>query len=111
MAVTSSYPPTTGCLVGHEVTYKTYRIASLSLRGLEIVFHPLSPPSFLNETVPTPVPPTQVHIIPVAEVDAHLCGHAEEPRNEVVRLEDAVLVHQLHEDHERLQTERRSIVN
>ena len=40
--------------------------------------------------------------IPVAEIDAHLRGHAEEPRDEVVRLEDAVLVHQLHEHHERL---------
>ena len=43
--------------------------------------------------------------IPVAEVDAHLRGHAEEPRDEVVRLEDAVLVHQLHEDNKRLERE------
>ena len=43
----------------------------------------------------------------IAKVYTHLGGHAKEPCDEVVGLEDAVLVHQLHEDHERLQTEER----
>ena len=52
--------------------------------------------------IPIPFQVDVVFLLPVAEVDAHLGGHAEEPGDEVVRLEDAVLVHQLHEDHKRL---------
>jgi hypothetical protein len=41
-------------------------------------------------------------ILPVAEVDTHLGGHAEESGDEVVSFQKAVHVHLLHEHRERL---------
>jgi hypothetical protein len=48
-------------------------------------------------------PDPQSKVLPVAEVDTHLGGHAEESGDEVVSFEKAVHVHLLHEHRERLQ--------